>query len=131
MFLLSPAKLLVVLVVAVVVLGPDKLPGVARQIGGLWHSIQQFRERLESEVRGSFPDLPSADTISQAMRSPLTLLDSLTVEPAEPTAGEPDLRAVVSGPGLPPEPADVAGPGTGSDWLRSLQSLGVDGSELD
>ncbi len=74
---LSPAKVLVILVVALVVLGPDKLPKVAKQIGGLWGDFRKFRERLESEVRGNFPDLPSTDTISQAVRSPLTFLDTL------------------------------------------------------
>jgi TatA/E family protein of Tat protein translocase len=74
---LSPAKLLVILVVALVVLGPDKLPKVARQIGGLWHDFRLFREKLESEVRGTFPDLPSTDKITQAVRSPLSFLDTL------------------------------------------------------
>lgn len=74
---LSPAKVLVILVVALVVLGPDKLPKVARQIGSLWGDFRKFRERLESEVRGSFPDLPSTETITQAVRSPLSFLDTL------------------------------------------------------
>jgi sec-independent protein translocase protein TatB len=74
---LSPAKLLVILVVAVVVLGPDKLPKVAKQIGGLWGDFRKFREKLESEVRGNFPDLPSTDTIHQAVRSPLSFLNDL------------------------------------------------------
>jgi TatA/E family protein of Tat protein translocase len=75
--ILSPAKLLVILVVAVVVLGPDKLPKVAKQIGSLWGDFRKFRERLESDVRGSFPDLPSSATISHAVRSPLSFLDNL------------------------------------------------------
>ena len=74
---LSPAKLLVILVVALIVLGPDKLPKMAKQIGSLWGDFRKFRERLESDVRGSFPDLPSTETITQAVRSPLTFLDSL------------------------------------------------------
>jgi len=74
---LSPAKLLVILVVALVVLGPDKLPKVARQVGALWGDFRKFRERLESEVRGTFPDLPSTEAISQAVRSPLSFLDNL------------------------------------------------------
>ncbi len=77
MTFLSPAKVLVILVVALVVLGPDKLPKVARQIGSLWGDFRKFRERLETEVRGTFPDLPSTDTISQAVRSPLAFLDNL------------------------------------------------------
>ncbi len=74
---LSPAKLLVILVVALVVLGPDKLPKVARQIGSLWGDFRKFRARLETEVRGNFPDLPSTETITHAVRSPLSFLDTL------------------------------------------------------
>lgn len=74
---ISPAKLLIILVVALVVLGPDKLPKVAKQIGGLWGDLRKFRERLETDVRGSFPDLPSTDKIAQAVRSPLAFLGTL------------------------------------------------------
>ena len=74
---LSPAKLLVILVVALIVLGPDKLPRVAKQIGGLWGDFRKFRDRLEADVRGSFPELPSSDKIAQAVRSPLSFLDEL------------------------------------------------------
>jgi Sec-independent protein translocase protein TatA len=76
-FFLSPVKLLVILVVALAVLGPDTLPKVAKQIGGFWGEFKRFRQKLESEVRGSFPDLPSTDTITQAVRSPLSFLDTL------------------------------------------------------
>ncbi|MGO8874099.1 MAG: twin-arginine translocase TatA/TatE family subunit [Acidimicrobiales bacterium] len=93
MELFSPAKLLVILVVALIVLGPDKLPKVARQIGGLWGDFRKFRERLESDVRGTFPDLPSNQTISQAVRSPITFLDNLADAHGaenEATSGRPD-----------------------------------------
>ena len=75
--LLSPAKLLIVLVVALAVLGPDALPKVARQIGDLWRALKGLRQRLESEVRDVFPDLPPTETIIEAVRSPLSFLDSL------------------------------------------------------
>lgn len=77
MVFLSPAKVLVILVVALVVLGPDKLPKMARQLGGLWGDFRRFRQRFESDVRGSFPDLPSSEKIVQAVRSPISFLDTL------------------------------------------------------
>jgi sec-independent protein translocase protein TatB len=98
---LSPAKVLVILVVALVVLGPDKLPKVARQIGSLWGDFRKFRERLESEVRGTFPDLPSTDTITQAVRSPLTFLDTLADNhtAANGTTGQVNGSAQTNGSG--------------------------------
>jgi sec-independent protein translocase protein TatB len=77
MFSLSPAKLMVVLVIALVVLGPEKLPQVARQLGAFWGDIRKWRTRIESEVRSTFPDLPPTHEVVQAVRSPLSFLDRL------------------------------------------------------
>lgn len=77
---LDPGKVLVVLLVALVVLGPDKLPRAARQAGAAWHQLRRWRARLEEEVRGSFPDLPAADTLTEVVRSPLRFLDRLADE---------------------------------------------------
>ena len=97
---LSPAKLLVVLVVAIVVLGPDKLPKVARQVGSLWGDFRRLRQRLESDVRGNFPDLPSTEKITQAVRSPLTFLDSL----ADTHAADNEATGPAPDAGRPPDP---------------------------
>ena len=35
---LDPAKLLVIAVVAIILLGPDRLPNLARQVGGAWRT---------------------------------------------------------------------------------------------
>jgi Sec-independent protein translocase protein TatA len=90
---LSPAKLLVIAVVALAVLGPDKLPALAKQVGSLWRDFSRFRAKLESDVRGSFPDLPSTETITKAVRSPLTFLDTLA-DPPSPEARTPGEAAV-------------------------------------
>ena len=75
---LDPAKLLVIAVVAVILLGPDKLPQVARQVGAAWHAFGEFRHKMESEVRSSIPDLPSSADIARLARSPTALLDHLS-----------------------------------------------------
>ncbi len=104
---LSPVKVLVILVVALIVLGPDKLPQMARQLGALWGDFRRFRERVEHEVRGSFPDLPSTDRITQAVRSPIAFLDGLADVHAGPISGEPD------GDGTGDAPADGVVPAAG------------------
>jgi sec-independent protein translocase protein TatB len=78
MFNLDPGKLLIIAVIAVILLGPDKLPQVARQIGGAWRSFNEFRHRMETEVRGSIPDLPSSNDIARLARSPSALLNHLS-----------------------------------------------------
>ena len=108
MTILDPAKLLVVLVVAVIVLGPDKLPKVARQVGSLWGDFRKLRQRLESEVRGNFPDLPSTDVITQAVRSPLSFLDTLA-----------DTHNAENGANQPPAGEERPADPTGDDVLAS------------
>lgn len=54
---LDPEKILVVLVIALVVLGPEKLPRVARQLGAAWRELTRFRDKVEAEVRGALPDV--------------------------------------------------------------------------
>jgi Sec-independent protein translocase protein TatA len=80
MILLSPPKLLMILVIALIVLGPDKLPATARRVGAMWSDVKRWRTRLEAEVRDSFPDLPSTTEIARAVRSPLSMLDHLAEE---------------------------------------------------
>ncbi len=84
MFNLDPAKLLVIAIVAVILLGPDKLPQFARQVGGAWRSLNEFRHRMEADVRGHIPDLPSSSEIAHLARSPTALLNRLS------TMGEKD-----------------------------------------
>src|SRR5579884_384509 len=108
MLSLSPAKMLVV---ALVVLGPEKLPGVARQLGALWGDLRRWRARLESEVRGAFPDLPPTHEVAQAVRSPLAFLNRLADEHERDVAGNGNQAVVGAGGvvdgGAKPAPATV------------------------
>jgi len=118
MFNLDPGKLLVIAVVAVILLGPDRLPQVARQVGGAWRSFNEFRHRMESEVRDSIPDLPPTSEIARLARSPSALLNHLsnmssdeepdgTFQP--PDATEPPAERHVDIPVTPPD-ASAASP---------------------
>lgn len=62
---LDPAKILIVLLLAVIILGPERLPKVARQLGSAWRQLTKLRDRLESEVRSAMPelDLPPIPTL--------------------------------------------------------------------
>ena len=60
MLSLNPEKLLIVLILALVLLGPDKLPKLARQMGAGWAKLRAFQQRIESEVRETMPELPTS-----------------------------------------------------------------------
>ncbi len=75
---LDPGKLLVIGVVAIILLGPDRLPQVAKQIGGAWRTFNEFRHRMETQVRDTMPDLPDTSEIARLARSPSALLNHLS-----------------------------------------------------
>jgi len=127
---LSPAKLLVIMVVALAVLGPDKLPALAKQVGSLWRDFSKFRQKLESDVRGSFPDLPSTETITHAVRSPLSFLDTLADAPgpADGTGTGPGDTGTTGTATLSPEvegPVEFD-PSAGATWpAETVTASGV------
>lgn len=57
---LDPAKILVVLVFALIVLGPERLPRAARQVGAFWRELSRIREQVREEVHAAIPqvDIP-------------------------------------------------------------------------
>ena len=110
MILLSPPKLLMILAIALIVLGPDKLPAAARRVGALWSEFTRWRAHLESEVRSTFPDLPSTTEIARAVRSPITLLDRLAdAHDASPGAGAGNAAGDAPAGSTTPEPVPTAG----------------------
>lgn len=77
MFDLNPLKILVIVTVILLLLGPDKLPETAHRLGMAWRTIKKLQEKVESEVRDAIPDLPSTTDIARMARSPVTLLNQL------------------------------------------------------
>ncbi|NNN08051.1 MAG: hypothetical protein HKL85_02520 [Acidimicrobiaceae bacterium] len=77
MLSLSPMKIIIIVAVVVMLLGPDKLPEVAHKIGSTWQSLRRFQQRVEDEVRGSLPDLPSTSDLARMARNPVTVLNQL------------------------------------------------------
>ena len=110
MFNLDPGKLLVIAVIAIILLGPDRLPQVARQVGGAWRSFNEFRHRMETEVRSSMPDLPPTSEIARLARSPSALLNHLsTMSPDKEEAGDAgEAGEAADGTFQPPIPPDSA-----------------------
>ena len=74
---MSPIKIMVIVAVALVLLGPDKLPEVAHKLGSSWRALKRLQERVETEVRSAIPDLPSTGDIARIARSPVNLLNQL------------------------------------------------------
>lgn len=101
----GPAKILIVLMVALIVLGPEKLPQMSRQIGKAWGDFRRFREHLESEVRGAF-----GEDMAQTFTPPWS--PGAPTQPSLPTGAE-----VAATDGV----ADDGAPGSDSTPDESLE----------
>jgi sec-independent protein translocase protein TatB len=103
---LSPVKILIVLVIALIVLGPDKLPHFAKQAGAAWKTLRGLQERVESELRETVPDLPRSADIARYARSPISLLNQLA---DRATAEEADAAAAAAAQEAPSATAASGG----------------------
>jgi sec-independent protein translocase protein TatA len=100
---LSPVKVMVIVAVVLLLMGPDKLPEVAHRLGSSWRALKRLQERVESEVRDAVPDLPSTGDIVRIVRSPINLLNQLSDSVDAKEAAEVRKNA-------PPAPATEAAP---------------------
>lgn len=71
---LGPAEILVILVLALLVFGPKRLPEVGRQIGGAMREIRKVQHTVQSEINDALrepaPTLPAAPSASKASSEP-------------------------------------------------------------
>ncbi len=65
MFNLDPEKILVILVVAIIFVGPEKLPGLARKAGNFASKLNDYKEKFTQELKNVAPDVPSEEIIGQ------------------------------------------------------------------
>ena len=91
---LSPTKILIILIVGVLLLGPKRLPQVARQLGSGWRRLRELHQQIDSEVRKSIPDLPSSHDLVRMARSPVALLNQLAEMPTDPPTVNGDVDGV-------------------------------------
>ena len=90
---IGPGELILILIIALVVLGPGKLPDVAASLG---KSVREFRK--------------AASDVTEAAR-----LDAPATPPAAPTPAAPaDAAAPVAAAPAPAAPTDPAGDSTPS-----------------
>jgi sec-independent protein translocase protein TatA len=108
---LGPAEILVILVVALLVFGPNKMPDIARQVGKGMREFRRVQQHLRSELRDvvSEFDLPSGDARSAGV-DPVPMLPARddpvasTSETATPPVAD-----------VPSAPADAQPPSAAID----------------
>ncbi len=78
-----------ILVVILVVVGPERLPKVARQAGAAWREFTRVRQEVVDEVRAALPDTEDLPRIPRIPSVRGTLTDLIT-ESADAGIGRSD-----------------------------------------
>jgi len=95
---LGPAEILVILVVALIVLGPKRLPEAGRQIGRFVSEVRHWSSAVQAEIRDVI------DTEGEPQPPPATA-------PPAATSAEPAALPTPSDLGAEPAPAPTSVPG--------------------
>jgi sec-independent protein translocase protein TatA len=116
--IVQPTHLLLILVVALIVLGPKRLPEVGRSLGRGLRDFRQGMSGIQDEARGIFndaledPSQPPADSAVSVVPEPLS---PATVEPlvtsvplAEPVAVKASTAAATKVVPVEPDPAEYS-----------------------
>ena len=101
MFNVGPEKLILLFVIALVVLGPQRLPGAARSLGKAVAELRRLSGNLQEEVRGALGE--PGESLSDAVT---TLRDGMGgvfryPPPAGPQADSPPLGSPPLGSSAP------------------------------
>jgi sec-independent protein translocase protein TatA len=106
---LGPAEILVILVIALLVFGPNKMPDIARQVGKGFREFRRVQQHLKSELRDvvSEFDSPTDATVAQQpppMLPPKEDPSAPESAPAPPVADASAPEAASSNGGALPAP---------------------------
>jgi sec-independent protein translocase protein TatA len=97
---LGPAEILVILVVALIVLGPKRLPEAGRQVGRALAEIRHWSSSIQAEIKDALDTEPEPQPPPLAAAPPAP---SPTPAPPPPVAPTPPPVAETPAKVLPPE----------------------------
>jgi Tat protein translocase TatB subunit len=99
---LGPAEIIVILVVALIVFGPQRLPEIGRQVGGVLRELRKIQQGVKDELDAALTvEAPTPEAAPQLQ----------PIDPPEPERGDPDAPrgAHRDGPGGSPSMPDDSG----------------------
>lgn len=80
---LGPAEIVVILVVALIVLGPKRLPEAGRQVGKAVAEVRRWSQGMQDDIRDAFDPEPETPPMA-----PRPVADDAVPTPSAPSAGQ-------------------------------------------
>jgi sec-independent protein translocase protein TatB len=106
MFDISFSELVVIALVALIVIGPERLPRVARTAGHLWGRLQRYATTVKNDISREM-DMEEARKMQQGLQQQVAELEQ-EVKSAQLTVEQQLLQARYKQP--PQAPSDVPNP---------------------
>lgn len=108
MFNLSSSELVFLLLIGLVVLGPEKLPGALRQFGRIYSELRRVGQGFQTELRSALDEpmreiRDTADLARSAVMAPLGD-DAPRVSDVTPRSISESVRRVLEGDDVPAAP---------------------------
>lgn len=106
---IGPGELIVILLIALIVFGPRKLPELGKSLGSGLREFRRSTQGLKEELEGSLRE-PPATSPSSAAPATQTILAQAVVPPVTPPQAPVPAAAVTPERGTPAQAADPSGP---------------------
>jgi sec-independent protein translocase protein TatA len=108
---LGPAEILVILVIALLVFGPDKMPDIAKQVGKGFREFRRVQQHLKSELRDVVSEFDSPSSSATVDQHAVPMLPPKDVPSTDVAASDVTPNSVAPAPPAASEPTPgVAAP---------------------
>lgn len=87
MFNVGGMELLAIAVVALVVLGPDKLPGALRQLGSVIGEVRRISQGFQTDLRGALTEAEREAELARKTREPGAAAAQAGIPQSDPDPG--------------------------------------------
>ncbi|MDQ1439623.1 MAG: sec-independent protein translocase protein TatA [Acidimicrobiaceae bacterium] len=94
---IGPAEIIVVLIVGLIVLGPNRLPEAARQIGKAVAEFRKVTSGLQAEVRDVFNEAAPGTVPTPPEPTSPAVAEAVAATEGEPTGRDPAARDPAAG----------------------------------
>jgi sec-independent protein translocase protein TatB len=123
MFDIGFSEILVIAVVALIVIGPERLPKVARTLGHLFGRMQRYVNDVKSDISREM-ELDELRKLQATMQETATSIEQSVKQ--EITSAESDMKALVTPDMAAEQPAAASAPNAGAPATASQLELGLD-----
>jgi len=107
MFNVTGGELVIILVIALVILGPERLPGAARTVGKIMGQVREVSNGFQKELKSALDEV--AEPVQAMVKPQLTALDGGALPDLTDKAKSAEMAPVQPGGVAPVDPDPVAG----------------------